>query len=77
MTMKNMAKLKHQIKSNKYYLFWGACTLAVMAGQIYVGTGYRKMSQSVNDLTGIITIKIELDELRNELNTIRGDGFLY
>ena len=75
--MKNITKLKHQIKSNKYYLFWGACTLAVMAGQIYVGTGYRKMSQSVNDLAGIITIQIELDELRNELNTIRGDGFLY
>ena len=75
--MKNITKLKHQIKSNKYYLFGGACTLAVMAGQIYVGTGYRKMSQSVNDLAGIITIKIELDELRNELNTIRGDGFLY
>ena len=75
--MKNITKLKHQIKSNKYYLFWGACTLAVMAGQIYVGTGYRKMSQSVHDLAGIITIKIELDELRNELNTIRGDGFLY
>ena len=75
--MKPMSKLKHQIKSNKYYLFWGACTLAVMAGQIYVGTGYRKMSQSVNDLAGVITIKIELDELRHELNTIRGDGFLY
>ena len=75
--MKNITKLKHQIKSNKYYIFWGACTLAVMAGQIYVGTGYRKMSQSVNDLAGVITIKIELDELRNELNTIRGDGFLY
>ena len=75
--MKPMSKLKHQIKSNKYYLFWGACTLAVMAGQIYVGTGYRKMSQSVNDLAGVITIKIELDELRQELNTIRGDGFLY
>ena len=75
--MKNITKLKHQVKSNKYYLFWGACTLAVMAGQIYVGTGYRKMSQSVNDLAGVITIKIELDELRNELNTIRGDGFLY
>ena len=75
--MKNITKLKHQIKSNKYYIFWGACTLAVMAGQIYVGTGYRKMSQSVNDLAEVITIKIELDELRNELNTIRGDGFLY
>tara|TARA_B100001121_G_scaffold246680_1_gene221873 strand:+ start:255 stop:482 length:228 start_codon:yes stop_codon:yes gene_type:complete len=75
--MKNITKLKHQIKSNKYYIFWGACTLAVMAGQIYVGTGYRKMSQSVNDLAEVITIKIELDELRNQLNTIRGDGFLY
>ena len=75
--MKNITKLKHQIKSNKYYLFWGACTVAVMAGQIYVGTGYRKMSQSVDDLAGVILIKIELDELRNELNTIRGDGFLY
>ena len=75
--MTQFSKIKHQIKSNKYYLFWGACTLAVMAGQIYVGTGYRKMSQSVNDLAGVITIKIELDELRNELNTIRGDGFLY
>ena len=75
--MKPMSKLKHQIKSNKYYLFWGAATIAVMAGQIYVGTGYRKMAESVNDLAGVITIKIELDELRNELNTIRGDGFLY
>ena len=75
--MKPISKLKHQIKSNKYYLFWGACTLAVMVGQIYVGTGYRKMSQSVDDLAGVILIKIELDELRNELNTIRGDGFLY
>jgi len=75
--MKPISKLKHQIKSNKYYLFWGACTVAVMAGQIYVGTGYRKMSQSVDDLAEVILIKIELDELRNELNTIRGDGFLY
>ena len=74
---KPLSKIKHQIKSNKYYLFWGACTVAVMAGQIYVGTGYRKMSQSVDDLAGVILIKIELDELRNELNTIRGDGFLY
>ena len=45
--MKPMSKLKHQVKSNKYYLFWGACTFAVMAGQIYVGAGYRGMSESV------------------------------
>ena len=48
--MKNMSKLKHQVKSNKYYIFWGACTIAVMAGQIYVGTGYRSMSKSLDTL---------------------------
>ena len=34
--MKNMSKLKHQVKSSRYYIFWGAATIAVMAGQIYV-----------------------------------------
>ena len=71
--MKNITKLKHQIKSNKYYLFWGACTLAVMAGQIYVGAGYRQMSQDVKDLTEVLTIKIELEELRKNY----GGGIIY
>ena len=61
---KPLSKVKHQIKSGKYYVFWGACTLAVMAGQIYVGAGYRGMSQSVRDLTEIIEIQIELEEIR-------------
>ena len=69
--MKPMSKLKHQIKSNKYYLFWGAATIAVMAGQIYVGAGYRQMSQDVKDLTEVLTIKIELDTLR------QNGGFFY
>ena len=56
--MKNMSKLKHQVKSNKYYIFWGAATIAVMAGQIFVGAGYQSMSQSENDLTEIIEINI-------------------
>ena len=63
---KPLSKVKHQIKSGKYYVFWGACTLAVMAGQIYVGAGYRGMSQSVQDLTEIIEIQIELEELRDK-----------
>ena len=49
--MKKVTKLKHQVKSNMYYIFWGACTIAVMAGQIYVGTGYRSMSESIEKLT--------------------------
>ena len=63
--MTQITKLKHQIKSNKYYLFWGAATIAVMTGQIYVGNGYRQMSQDVRDLTEIITIQIELDAIKN------------
>ena len=47
---KSYNKLKHQVKSSKYYLFWGAATIAVMAGQIYVGTGYRGMSKSLDRL---------------------------
>ena len=66
--MKNMSKLKHQVKSNKYYIFWGACTVAVMAGQIFVGAGYQAMSQSVKDLTETITIKMEWDELNKNQN---------
>ena len=48
--MTKFSKLKHQVKSNAYYIFWGACTFAVMAGQIYVGTGYRNMSESLDGL---------------------------
>ena len=65
-------KLRNQLKSNMYYLFWGTCTIAVMTGQIYVGVGYEKMSESVKDLTEMIEIKIELEELRK----IKG-GIIY
>ena len=61
---KSYTKLKHQVKSSRYYIFWGAATVAVMAGQIYVGAGYKSMSQSVKDLTEIIEIKMEWEELR-------------
>ena len=70
MTKSNFAKTKAQIKSYQYYLFWGACTVAVMAGQIFVGAGYQSMSNSVKDLTEAITIKMEWDEL----NRRRGTG---
>ena len=62
--MKNMSKLKHQVKSNKYYIFWGAATVAVILGQVYIGIGYRLMTQSVNDLTEVFTIIQEKDNLR-------------
>ena len=72
MTKSTFTKTKAQIKSYQYYLFWGACTFAVMAGQIFVGAGYQSMSNSVKDLTEMIEIKIELEELRKNRS-----GFIY
>lgn len=49
--MKNKReKLRAQVKSRFYYYFWGTCTVAVVLGQLYVGTGYRVMADSFNRL---------------------------
>jgi len=45
---------RHQVKSKFYYIFWGICTVSVVLGQIYVGTGYREMKGSVQQLTGTL-----------------------
>ena len=46
--MTKFTKTKAQMKSSSYYPFWGIATLAVVAGQVYVGTGYRAMSNSLD-----------------------------
>ena len=61
-------KIKAQIKSNAYYIFWGAATIAVIAGQVYIGIGYRIMTQSIIDLTEVFTIIQESEELRRYPN---------
>ena len=58
--MKKVSKLKHQVKSNMYYVFWGACTIAVMAGQIYVGTGYRRMAETGDAISADINLLVEV-----------------
>jgi hypothetical protein len=35
----------HQVKSRWYYIFWGAMAVAVVGGQLYVGSGYREMAR--------------------------------
>ena len=50
---------KHQIKSSRYYWFWGLCTIAVCSGQLYVGAGYRKMANSLERVLDTITFQIE------------------
>ena len=39
-----------------------------MAGQIYVGNGYRQMSEKVGDLTEMLEIKMEMELLEKQRN---------
>ena len=72
-----MTKKRTQNKENYYYYFWSAVTLVVVAGQIYVGNGYRQMSQDLRDLTEVITIQTELEELRERERDRGTGGILY
>ena len=63
MTKSTFTKTKAQMKSSSYYTFWGIATVAVVAGQIYVGNGYRKMSEKVGDLTEMLGLKFEMELL--------------
>ena len=56
--MKLDKKQRHQVKSRWYYIFWGTATVAVVAGQIFVGSGFRRMADS---LDGVLDSPIILD----------------
>jgi len=43
-------KLKAQVKSRWYYIFWGTATVSVVLGQLYVGTGYRVLHGDIRQL---------------------------
>ena len=51
-------KKRHQVKSQWYYIFWGTCTVAVCAGQLFVGSGFRRMAESFDR---VLDSPIELD----------------
>ena len=51
-------KKRHQIKSQWYYIFWGTCTVAVCAGQLFVGSGFRRMAESFES---VLDSPIQLD----------------
>ena len=57
-------KQRHQVKSRFYYLFWGAATLSVFAGQMYVGSGYRRMAESFDRIVDGIVVELEKDVTR-------------
>ena len=63
--MLNKEKVRNQVKSRFYYLFWGIATVSVVLGQLYVGSGYRIFAQSL--LRIFDTIEIEVgEEYKNE-----------
>jgi hypothetical protein len=43
-------KTRAQVKSKWYYIFWGTATVSVVLGQLYVGTGYRALNSSMQQL---------------------------
>ena len=66
--MSKREKIRAQMKSRFYYLFWGAATVAVVSGQLYVGTSYRAMAQSMNRWFDE-TIDIMQEPIRPRLGT--------
>ena len=51
-------KQRHQVKSRWYFIFWGTATVAVCAGQVFVGSGFRRMAESFER---VLDAPIQLD----------------
>tara|TARA_B100000965_G_scaffold146836_1_gene122347 strand:+ start:214 stop:408 length:195 start_codon:yes stop_codon:yes gene_type:complete len=51
-------KQRNQVKSKFYYIFWGTATASVVLGQLYVGTGYRSFSKSLNRIFDTIEVQV-------------------
>tara|TARA_Y100001938_G_scaffold51150_1_gene71372 strand:+ start:820 stop:1020 length:201 start_codon:yes stop_codon:yes gene_type:complete len=54
-------KQRNQVKSRFYYLFWGAATVSVLAGQLYVGSGYRMYAGALMRIFDAIDIEVGRD----------------
>ena len=54
-------KVRNQVKSRFYYIFWGIATFSVVAGQLYVGLGYRVFSESLNRIFDTIEVQVSDD----------------
>jgi len=57
-------KQRHQVKSRWYYIFWGVATISVFAGQMYVGSGYRRMADSFDRVVEGIIVEVERDPIK-------------
>ena len=52
-------KQRHQVKSRFYYIFWGAATVSVLAGQLYVGSGYRMYAGALMRLFDAVEVEVK------------------
>ena len=57
--MTSKQKLRAQVKSRFYYLFWGAATVSVVAGQLFVGSGFRRMAESFDRIADSGGVEVE------------------
>ena len=54
-------KVRNQVKSRFYYIFWGVATFSVVAGQLYVGSGYRIFAGALNRIFDTIEVEVGRD----------------
>ena len=54
-------KLRNQVKSKFYYIFWGVATATVLLGQLYVGSGYRVFANSLLRIFDAIEVEVGRD----------------
>ena len=59
-------KQRNQVKSKFYYIFWGIATFSVVAGQLYVGSGYRIFARSLNRIFDTIEVQVGQDYYREK-----------
>ena len=57
-------KQRAQVKSRFYYIFWGVATFSVVAGQLYVGSGYRLFARSLNRIFDTVEVQVSEDYYR-------------
>jgi len=51
-------KQRNQVKSKFYYIFWGIATVSVVAGQLYVGSGYRVFAGALGRIFDAIEVEV-------------------
>jgi len=58
MTNRRTEKIRAQVKSRFYYIFWGLATFSVVSGQLYVGSGYRLYARSLMRILDAVDVEV-------------------